>query len=85
MSWKYGCAYIILKTIELKIPMTSVECKLQGSKRRSSSLEVSQIESEENVCSSDGHDGARRSRRLKTPKTEFPSSTAVQDKGRTGM
>lgn len=59
------------------------EQTIQGSKRRSSSLEVSQIESEENVCSSDGHDGARRSRRLKTPKTEFPSSTAVQDKGRT--
>ncbi|XP_051876740.1 BCL-6 corepressor isoform X2 [Pristis pectinata] len=59
------------------------EQTIQGSKRRSSSLEVSQRESEEDVCSSEGHDGERRSRRLRTPKTESPSRTAVQDRGRT--
>ncbi|XP_072126760.1 BCL-6 corepressor-like protein 1 isoform X2 [Mobula birostris] len=59
------------------------ERTIQGSKRRSSSLEVSQRVNEEDGCLSEGHDGERRSRRLKTPKTESPSRTAVQDKGRT--
>ncbi|XP_069749338.1 BCL-6 corepressor-like protein 1 isoform X2 [Narcine bancroftii] len=57
------------------------EQTIQGSKRRSSSLEVSQRESED-VCSFEGHDGERRNKRLRTPKTEFPSRSAVQDKGR---
>ncbi|XP_067853104.1 BCL-6 corepressor-like protein 1 isoform X2 [Heptranchias perlo] len=53
---------------------------IQGSKRRSSSLEVSRRDSEEDVCLSKGHDGERRSRRLRTPKTESPSRTAIQEK-----
>uniref|UniRef100_UPI00398E64AC BCL-6 corepressor-like protein 1 isoform X1 n=2 Tax=Pristiophorus japonicus TaxID=55135 RepID=UPI00398E64AC len=58
---------------------------IQGSKRRSSSLEVSLRDSEEDVCSSKGHDAERRSRRLRTPKTEFPSRTAIQEKGATDL
>ncbi|XP_067903676.1 BCL-6 corepressor-like protein 1 isoform X2 [Heterodontus francisci] len=53
---------------------------IQGSNRRSSSLEVSRRDSEDDICSSKGRDGERRSRRLRTPKTESPSRTALQEK-----
>ncbi|XP_041051823.1 BCL-6 corepressor-like protein 1 isoform X2 [Carcharodon carcharias] len=53
---------------------------IQGSKRRSSSLEVSQRDNEEDGCSSKGLDGERRSKRLRTPKTESPSTTTVRER-----
>ncbi|XP_043560603.1 BCL-6 corepressor-like protein 1 isoform X1 [Chiloscyllium plagiosum] len=53
---------------------------IQGSKRRSSSLEVSRRDSEDDVCSSKGLDGERKSKRLRTPKTECSSRTAIQEK-----
>ncbi|XP_072361466.1 BCL-6 corepressor-like protein 1 isoform X1 [Scyliorhinus torazame] len=52
---------------------------IQGSKRRSSSLEVSQRDRED-VCSSKGVDGERTSKRLRTPKTESPSRTVIREK-----
>ncbi|XP_059507444.1 BCL-6 corepressor-like protein 1 isoform X2 [Stegostoma tigrinum] len=53
---------------------------IQGSKRRSSSLEVSHRDSEDDVCLSKGLDGERKSKRLRTPKTECSSRTAIQEK-----
>eukprot|EP00062_Callorhinchus_milii_P000861 gi/632935383/ref/XP_007889877.1/ PREDICTED: BCL-6 corepressor-like protein 1 isoform X2 [Callorhinchus milii] len=54
---------------------------IQGSKRRSSNLEVSGRENEKDTPPSKGCDGeSRRSRRLRTPKTESPSGTAIKEK-----